>query len=31
LQQRMACLADFDQYFDVLAGTKAFVAAPPAT
>ena len=30
LQQLMACLADFDQYFEIMPGTKAVAAAPPA-
>ncbi|MEY2918931.1 MAG: hypothetical protein RL261_236, partial [Pseudomonadota bacterium] len=30
LQQLMACLADFDQYFEIMPGTKT-VAAPPST
>ena len=28
LQQLMACLSDFDQYFEIMPGTKAVVAAP---
>jgi alkyl sulfatase BDS1-like metallo-beta-lactamase superfamily hydrolase len=28
LQQLMACLVDFDQYFEIMPGTKAVVAAP---
>ena len=28
LQQLMACLADFDQYFEIMPGTRAVVAAP---
>ncbi len=28
LKQLMACLADFDQYFEIMPGTKAVVAAP---
>jgi alkyl sulfatase BDS1-like metallo-beta-lactamase superfamily hydrolase len=28
LQQLMACLTDFDQYFEIMPGTKAVVAAP---
>ena len=30
LQQLMACLADFDQYFEIMPGTKAVVATPSA-
>jgi alkyl sulfatase BDS1-like metallo-beta-lactamase superfamily hydrolase len=28
LQQLMACLTDFDQYFEIMPGTRAVVAAP---
>jgi len=28
LQQLMACLADFDQYFEIMPGTRAVVTAP---
>lgn len=28
LRQLMACLAEFDQYFEIMPGTKAVVAAP---
>ena len=31
LQQLMARLADFDQYFEIMPGTRAVVAAPPAS
>lgn len=30
LQQLMACLSDFDQYFEIMPGTKAVVTAQPA-
>lgn len=30
LQQLMACLTDFDQYFEIMPGTKAVAAATPA-